>query len=132
MQILAASLKAEVRQRTLEVQVFNELTAKVQLALGIEEIWSACLEYMARLIPGEAIPYETATLHALLTSSDDRIYWQHSHPLTSKVKSEIEARLQESRAQWLAGNRDWVHNLEQPSIVELKSVLIEPVLADDS
>ena len=132
MQILAASLKAEVRQRTLEVQVFNELTAKVQLALGIEEIWSACLEYMARLIPGEAIPYGTATLHALLTNWDDRIYWQNSHPLTEEAKSEIEARLQESRAQWLAGNRDWVHNLEQPPIVDWKSVLIEPVILEES
>jgi PAS domain S-box-containing protein len=132
MQILAASLKAEVRQRTLEVQVFNELTAKVQLALGVEEIWSACLECLGRLIPGEVIPYGTATLHAILTNSDDRIYLQHSQPLTQEAKSEIEARLQESRAQWLAGNRDWVYNLEQPPIVELKSVLIEPVILDES
>ena len=132
MQILAASLKAEVRQRTLEVQVFNELTAKVQLALGIEEIWSACLEYMARLIPGEAIPYGTATLHALLTNWDDRIYWQNSHPLTQEAKSEIESCLHNASTQWLAGNRDWVHNLEQPPIVDWKSVLIEPVILEES
>jgi hypothetical protein len=46
MQILAASLKAKVRQRTLELQVLNELTEKVQLAAGADEIWSACLAHL--------------------------------------------------------------------------------------
>jgi len=132
MQILAASLKAKVRQRILEVQVFNELTAKVELAVGVEEIWSACLEYLGRLIPGEAIPYGIATIHALLTISDDRIYLKHSQPLTEEAKSQIGLRLQEAHTQWLAGNRDWVHNLEQPAIFELKSVLMAPVMADES
>ena len=132
MQILAASLKAKVRQRILEVQVFNELTAKVELAVGVEEIWSACLEYLGSLIPGEAIPYGIATIHALLTSSDDHIYLKHSQPLTEEAKSEIGLRLQEAHTQWLAGNRDWVHNLEQPAIFELKSVLMAPVMADES
>ncbi len=132
MQILAASLKAEVRQRTLEVQVFNELTAKVELALNAEEIWSACLECLGELIPGEVIPYGTATLHALLTNSDDRIYWQNSHSLTPEVKSEVEACLHNASSQWLAGNQEWAHNLQQPPIVEFKSVLIEPVMSGES
>lgn len=132
MQILAASLKAEVRQRTLEVQVFNELTAKVQLALGIEEIWSAWLECLGRLIFTEAIPYDIATLGALLTNSDDRIYWQNSHPLTPEVKSEVESCLHNARAQWLEGDRDWMQNLEQPPIIQFQSVLMAPVIADES
>ncbi|MFM9266313.1 PAS domain S-box protein [Tychonema sp. BBK16] len=132
MQILAASLKAEVRQRTLEVQVFNELTAKVELALTTEKIWSACLECLIRLIPGEVIPYKIATLGALLMNSDDRIYLQYSQPLTEGTRSQIELRLQEAHTQWLAGNRDWVHNLEQPAIFELKSVLVAPVMSGES
>ncbi|XZN90121.1 MAG: hypothetical protein ACM65M_21175 [Microcoleus sp.] len=124
MQILAASLKAKVRQRTLEVQVFKELTAKVQLAFGAEEIWSAGIEYLGRLIPTEAI--------AILTHSDDRIYCQNSAPLTEATTSEIESRLREARTQWLGGNRDWAHNLEHPPIVELKSVLMAPVMLDES
>jgi PAS domain S-box-containing protein len=132
MQILAASLKAEVRQRTLEVQVFNELTSKVELALNAEEIWSACLDCLGRLIPGEVIPYGTVTIHAILTNSDDRIYWQHSQPLTQEAKSEIESCLHNANTQWLAGNQEWAHNLEQPPIVEFKSVLIEPVILDES
>ncbi|TAD93066.1 MAG: PAS domain S-box protein, partial [Oscillatoriales cyanobacterium] len=124
MQILAASLKAKVRQRTLEVQVFNELTAKVQLAFGAEEIWSACIEYLGRLIPTAAI--------AILTHSDDRIYCQNSAPLTEATTSEIESRLLEARTQWLGGNRDWAHNLEHPPIVELQSVLMAPVMLDES
>ncbi len=132
MQILAASLKAEVRQRTLEVQVFNELTAKVQLALGIEEIWSAWLECLGRLIFTEAIPYDIARLGALLTNSDDRIYWQNSHPLTPEVKSEVESCLHNARTQWLEGDREWAHNLEQPPIIQFQSVLMAPVIADES
>ena len=72
MQILAASLKAKVRQRTLELQVLNELTEKVQLAAGADEIWSACLAHLGRLIPGAAI--------AILTPPDDRLYLQHLQP----------------------------------------------------
>ncbi len=124
MQILAASLKAKVRQRTLEVQVFKELTAKVQLAFSVEEIWSAGMEYLGRLIPTEAI--------AIFTHSDDRIYCQNSAPLTEATTSEIESRLREARTQWLGGNRDWAHNLEHPPIVELQSVLMAPVMLDES
>jgi GAF domain-containing protein len=132
MQILAASLKAKVRQRTLEVQVFNELTAKVELALSAEEIWSACLECLGCLIHGEAIPHEIATLDAILTNSDDRIYLQYSQPLTEGTSSEIELRLQKARTQWLGGNRDWTHNLEQYPIFEFQSVLMAPVITDES
>ncbi|WP_341733856.1 PAS domain S-box protein [Microcoleus sp. EPA2] len=124
MQILAASLKAKVRQRTLEVQVFKELSAKVQLAFSVEEIWSAGMEYLGRLIPTEAI--------AILTHLDDRIYCQNSAPLTEATKLEIESRLLEARTQWLGGNRDWAHHLEHPPIVELKSVLMAPVMLDES
>ncbi|MEG3842669.1 PAS domain S-box protein [Microcoleus sp. herbarium14] len=124
MQILAASLKAKVRQRTLELQVLNELTAKVQLADGADEIWSACLEYLDRLIPGEAI--------ALLTLPDDRIYLQHSQPLTARARAQIEKHLQSARIEWLAGNRDWAHSIASPPIAQFKSVLMAPANPDES
>lgn len=119
MQILAASLKEKVRQRTLELQVLNELTAKVQAALNSEEIWSAGIECIGRLIPVGAI--------ALLTLPDDRIYLQHSPPLTAGIKAEIEIRLQQARAAWQAGDRDWVRNTEGPPFVDFKSVLMAAV-----
>ena len=97
MQILAASLKAKVRQRTLELQVLNELTAKVQAALSADEIWSACLAHLDRLIPTQTI--------AILTLPDDQIYLEHLQPLRPSTKSEMEGRLQAARAEWLAGNR---------------------------
>jgi GAF domain-containing protein len=124
MQILAASLKEKVRQRTLELQVLHELNAKVQLAIGGEEIWSACLEYLGRLIPGETI--------AILTQPDDRIYLQHLQPLTAGVTGKIKARLQEASVEWLRGNRDWVNNIELPPIAQFKSVLMAPVNPDES
>ncbi|MEG4799050.1 PAS domain S-box protein [Microcoleus sp. ARI1-B5] len=124
MQILAASLKAKVRQRTLELQVLNELTAKVQLAADADEIGRACIEHIGRLIPAETI--------ALLTLPDDRIYLQHLQPLTEPAKSEIAACLQAARAAWLAGNRDWAHNIASPPIAQFKSVLMAPVNPDES
>ncbi|MEG3836873.1 PAS domain S-box protein [Microcoleus sp. MON2_D6] len=124
MQILAASLKAQVRQRTLELQVLNELTAKVQTSLSADEIWSACLAYLDRLIPGAAI--------ALLTPPDDRLYLEHSQPLTASAKAEIEERLQVARAEWLAGNRDWAHNIAPPPIAQFQSVLMAPANLDES
>ncbi|WP_293351686.1 MULTISPECIES: PAS domain S-box protein [unclassified Microcoleus] len=124
MQILAASLKAKVRQRTLELQVLNELTENVQLAAVADEIWSACLAHLGRLIPGETI--------ALLTLPDDRIYLQHLHPLTESVKSEIAACLQATRTQWLAGSRDWAYNIAGPPIAQFKSVLVAPANPEDS
>ncbi|MEG4811631.1 PAS domain S-box protein [Microcoleus sp. F8-D3] len=124
MQILAASLKAKVRQRTLELQVLNELTAKVQAALSADEIWSACLAYLDRLIPTEAI--------AILTPPDDRIYLQHLHPLSASAKAEIEGRLQAARVEWLAGNRDWAHNIAPPPMAQFQSVLMAPANLDES
>ncbi|MEG4227381.1 PAS domain S-box protein [Microcoleus sp. N9_B2] len=124
MQILAASLKAKVRQRTLEVQVLNELTAKVQAALSADEIWSACLAHLDRLIPGEAI--------AILTLPDDQIYLEHLQPLRPSTKAEMEGRLQAARAEWLAGNRDWAHNITPPPIAQFQSVLMAPANLDES
>ncbi|MEG5083055.1 PAS domain S-box protein [Microcoleus sp. AT8-B4] len=124
MQILAASLKAQVRQRTLELQVLNELTAKVQTSLSADEIWSACLAYLDRLIPTQAI--------AILTPPDDRLYLEHSQPLTASAKAEIEERLQVARAEWLAGNRDWAHNIAPPPIAQFQSVLMAPANLDES
>jgi len=124
MQILAASLQEKVRQRTLELQVLSELTAKVQAALSAEEIWSACIEHIGRLIPVGAI--------ALLTPSDNRIYLQHLQPLTAGAKAEIENRLQKSRAAWLEGNRDWVHSIEQPPLAQFKSVLMAAAAPDET
>jgi len=124
MQILAASLKAKVRQRTLELQVLNELTAKVQAALSADEIWSACLAYLDRLIPTEAI--------AILTLPDDRIYLEHLQPLSASTKAEMEGRLQAARAQWLAGNRDWEHNIAPPPMAQFQSVLMAPANLDES
>ncbi|MEG3859125.1 PAS domain-containing hybrid sensor histidine kinase/response regulator [Microcoleus sp. herbarium12] len=124
MQILAASLKAKVRQRTLELQVLNELTAKVQLAADAEAILSACIEHIGRLIPAETI--------ALLTLPDGRIYLKHLQPLTAPPNSEIEACLQAARLQWLAGDRDWAHNLATPPIAQFNSVLVAPVNQDES
>ncbi|MEG5032796.1 PAS domain S-box protein [Microcoleus sp. AT3-D2] len=124
MQILAASLKAKVRQRTLELQVLNELTAKVQAALSADEIWSACLAYLDRLIPTEAI--------AILTPPDDRLYLQHLQPLSASTRSEIEGRLQAARVEWLAGNRDWAHNIALPPIAQFQSVLMAPANQDES
>ncbi|MEG4209235.1 PAS domain S-box protein [Microcoleus sp. S13_B4] len=124
MQILAASLKAQVRQRTLELQVLNELTAKVQAALSADEIWSACLAHLDRLIPTDAI--------TILTLPDDRLYLQHLQPLSASTRAEIEGRLQAARAQWLAGNRDWAHNIAPPPIAEFQSVLMAPANPDES
>ncbi|MEG4457692.1 PAS domain S-box protein [Microcoleus sp. N9_A1] len=124
MQILAASLKAKVRQRTLEVQVLNELTAKVQAALSADEIWSACLAHLDRLIPGEAI--------AILTLPDDQIYLEQLQPLRPSTKAEMEGRLQAARAEWLAGNRDWAHNITPPPIAQFQSVLMAPANLDES
>ncbi|MEG4511532.1 PAS domain S-box protein [Microcoleus sp. F6_B4] len=124
MQLLAASLKAKVRQRTLELQVLNELTAKVQAALSADEIWSACLAYLDRLIPTEAI--------AILTPPDDRIYLQHLQPLSASAKAEIEGRLQAARVEWLAGNRDWAHNIAPPPMAQFHSVLMAPANPDES
>ncbi|MEG4515197.1 MULTISPECIES: PAS domain S-box protein [unclassified Microcoleus] len=124
MQILAASLKAQVRQRTLELQVLNELTAKVQAALSVEEIWSACLAHLDRLIPTEAI--------AILTLPDDQIYLEHLQPLSGSTKAEIEGRLQTARAEWLAGHRDWAHNITPPPIAQFQSILMAPANLDES
>ncbi|MEG5050478.1 MULTISPECIES: PAS domain S-box protein [unclassified Microcoleus] len=124
MQILAASLKAKVRQRTLELQVLNELTAKVQAALSADEIWSACLAHLDRLIPTQTI--------AILTLPDDRLYLQHLQPLTAGAKAEIEGRLQAAGAEWLAGNREWAHNIAPPPIAEFQSVLMAPANPDES
>ncbi|WP_445241033.1 PAS domain S-box protein [Microcoleus vaginatus] len=124
MQILAASLKAKVRQRTLELQVLNELTAKVQAALSVEEILSACLAHLDRLIPTEAI--------AILTLPDDQIYLEHLQPLSASTKAEMEGRLQAARAEWLAGNRDWAHNINPPPIAQFQSVLMAPANLDES
>ncbi|MEG4213908.1 PAS domain S-box protein [Microcoleus sp. Pol14C6] len=124
MQILAASLKAKVRQRTLELQVLNELTAKVQAALSVEEIWSACLAHLDRLLPTQAI--------AILTLPDDRIYLEHLQPLSASAKAEIEGRLQAARSEWLAGNRDWAHNITPPPIAQFQSVLMAPANLDES
>ncbi|MBD1829377.1 PAS domain S-box protein [Microcoleus vaginatus GB1-A2] len=124
MQILAASLKANVRQRTLELQVLNELTAKVQLAACADEIWSACLAHLDRLIPGAAI--------AILTPPDDRLYLQYLQPLTARARAEIEGRLQAARVEWLAGNRDWAHNIAPQPIAQFQSVLMAPANLDES
>ncbi|MEP6516216.1 PAS domain S-box protein [Microcoleus vaginatus] len=124
MQILAASLKAKVRQRTLELQVLHELTAKVQAALSVEEIWSACLAHLDRLIPTQAI--------AILTLPDDHIYLEHLQPLSGSTKTEIEGRLQAARAEWLAGNRDWAHNITPPPIAQFQSILMAPANLDES
>ncbi|MEG4959537.1 MULTISPECIES: PAS domain S-box protein [unclassified Microcoleus] len=124
MQILAASLKAKVRQRTLELQVLNELTAKVQLATCADEIWSACLAHLDRLIPGAAI--------AILTPPDDRLYLQHLQPLTASARAEIEGQLQAARVEWLAGNRDWADNIDPPPIAQFQSVLMAPANPDES
>ncbi|MEG4027084.1 MULTISPECIES: PAS domain S-box protein [unclassified Microcoleus] len=124
MQILAASLKAKVRQRTLELQVLNELTAKVQAALSVEEIWSACLAHLDRLIPTQAI--------AILTLPDDQIYLEHLQQLSGSTKAEIEGRLQAACAEWLAGNRDWAHNITPPPIAQFQSVLMAPANLDES
>lgn len=124
MQILAASLKAQVRQRTLELQVLNELTAKVQASLSVEEIWSACLAHLDRLIPTEAI--------AILTLPDDRIYLEHLQPLSASAKAEIEGRLQAARSEWLAGNRDWAHNIAPAPMAQFQSVLMAPANPDES
>ncbi|HSF72741.1 MAG TPA: PAS domain S-box protein, partial [Microcoleus sp.] len=124
MQILAASLKAKVRQRTLELQVLNELTAKVQASLSADEIWSACLAYLDRLIPTEAI--------AILTPPEDRIYLEHLQPLSASTRSEMEGRLQAARAEWLAGNRDWAHNITPPPVAQFQSVLMAPANLDES
>ncbi|MEG4571540.1 PAS domain S-box protein [Microcoleus sp. N3A4] len=124
MQILAVNLKAKVRQGTLELQVLNELTEKVQLAAGADEIWSACLAHLDRLIPGAAI--------AILTPPDDRLYLQHLQPLTASARAEIEGRLQAARAEWLAGNRDWAHNIAPPPIAQFQSVLMAPANPDES
>ena len=124
MQILAASLKAKVRQRTLELQVLNELTEKIQVAAGAEEIWSACLAHLLRLIPGATI--------AILTLPDDRLYLQHLQPLTAPARAEIEGRLQAARVEWLAGNQDWAHNIDPPPIAEFQSILMAPANPDES
>ncbi|MEG3879664.1 PAS domain S-box protein, partial [Microcoleus sp. herbarium7] len=124
MQILAASLKAKVRQRTLELQVLNELTAKVQLADRADAIWSACLECFDRLIPNSAA--------ALLTLPDDRIYLQHSQPLTARARAEIEGHLQSAEVEWRSGNRDWAHSIASPPIAQFKSVLMAPANSDES
>ncbi|MEG4857872.1 PAS domain S-box protein [Microcoleus sp. K1-B6] len=124
MQILAASLKAKVRQRTLELQVLNELTAKVQASLSADEICSACRAYLDRLIATEAI--------AILTLPDDRLYLEHLQPLTASATAEIEERLQAARAEWLAGNRDWAHNIAPPPIAQFQSVLMAPANLDES
>ncbi|WP_445248769.1 PAS domain S-box protein [Microcoleus sp. OTE_8_concoct_300] len=124
MQILAASLKAKVRQRTLELQVLNELTEKVQLATGADEIWSACLAHLLRLIPGATI--------AILTLPDDRLYLQHLQPLTTRARTEIEGRLQAARVEWLAGKQDWAHNIDFPPITEFQSILMAPANPDES
>ncbi len=124
MQILAASLKAKVRQRTLELQVLNELTEKVQLAAGAEEIWSACLAHLSRLIPGATI--------AILTLPDSRLYLQHLQPLTAPARAEIEGRLQAARVEWLAGNQDWAHNIDPPPIAQFQSILMAPANLDES
>ncbi|MGL5060724.1 MAG: hypothetical protein ACRC62_12165, partial [Microcoleus sp.] len=81
MQILAASLKEKVRQRTLELQVLNGLTAKVQAAISAEEIWNAAIEHIGQLIPAGAI--------ALLSLPEDRLYQQQSPPLTVAITTEI-------------------------------------------
>ncbi len=124
MQILAASLKAKVRQRIWEVQVLNELTAKVQLADRADEIWSACLECFDRLIPNSTA--------ALLTLPDDRIYLQHSQPLTARARAEIEGHLQSAEVEWRSGNRDWAHSIASPPIAQFKSLLMAPVNFDES
>jgi PAS domain S-box-containing protein len=124
MQILATSLKAKVRQRTLELQVLNELTEKVQLATGADEIWSACLAHLSRLIPGATI--------AILTLPDSRLYLQHLQPLTARARAEIEGRLQAARVEWLAGNRDWAHNIDAPPITQFQSILMAPANPDES
>lgn len=124
MQILAASLKAKVRQRTLELQVLNELTEKVQLAAGADEIWSACLAHLSRLIPGTTI--------AILTLPDSRLYLQHLQPLTAPARAEIEGRLQAARVEWIAGNQDWAHNIDPPPIAQFQSVLMAPANPDES
>ncbi len=124
MQILAASLKAKVRQRIWEVQVLNELTAKVQLADRADEIWSACLECFDRLIPNSTA--------ALLTLPDDRIYLQHSQPLTARARAEIEGHLQSAEVEWRSGNRDWAHSIASPPIAQFKSLLMAPVNLDES
>jgi PAS domain S-box-containing protein len=124
MQILAASLKAKVRQRTLELQVLNELTEKVQHAAGADEIWSACLTHLLRLIPAATI--------AILTLPDDRLYLQHLQPLTASARAEIQGRLQAARVEWLAGNRDWAHNIDPPPITQFQSILMAPANPDES
>ncbi|MBW3584559.1 MAG: PAS domain S-box protein [Cyanobacteria bacterium 0813] len=124
MQLLAASLKAKIRQRTLELQVLNELTEKVQLAACADEIWSACLAHLDRLIPGAAI--------AILTPPDDRLYLQYLQPLTARARAEIEGRLQAARVEWVAGNRDWGHNIDPQPIAQFQSVLMAPANLDES
>ena len=132
MQILAASLKAKVRQRTLELQVLNELTAKVQLADSADEIWSACLEYLDRLIPGSTILFVGFANVLWTLPPDDRIYLQHSHPLTDRTTAKIKARLQAARVEWIAGNRDWAYNIALPPIAQFKSILMAPANSDES
>ncbi|MBE9184744.1 PAS domain S-box protein [Microcoleus sp. LEGE 07076] len=147
MQILAASLKAKVRQRTLELQVLNELTLKLQLAGTVDEIWSACIEHIGRLMPAEAILFvgvapvgagfpsdRFANANALLTLPDERLLYLQppSHPLTDDTVAKIAARLQAAGAEWLAGNRDWAHNIALPPIAQFKSVLMTPANPDES
>jgi PAS domain S-box-containing protein len=108
----------------LELQVLNELTAKVQAALSADEIWSACLAHLDRLIPTQAI--------AILTLPDDQIYLEHLQPLRPSTKAEMEGRLQAARAEWLAGNRDWAHNITPPPIAQFQSVLMAPANLDEN
>ncbi|MGB3266619.1 MAG: PAS domain-containing protein, partial [Microcoleus sp.] len=146
MQILAASLKAKVRQRNLELQVLNELTLKLQLAATVDEIWSACIEHINRLMPAETVLFvgaapagtgfpsdRFANANALLTLPDEKLYLQQPpHPLAARTKAKIKARLQAAGAEWLAGNRDWAHNIALPPIAQFESVLMAPVNEDES
>ncbi|MBE9093967.1 PAS domain S-box protein [Tychonema sp. LEGE 07203] len=137
MQILAASLKAKVRQRTLELQVLNELSLKLQLAATVDEIWSACIEHINRLMPAETILFQgfpsDRFANALLTLPDQKLYLeQPPHPLAARTKAQIKARLQAAGAEWLAGNRDWAHNIALPPIAQFESVLMAPAHPDES
>ncbi|HSF74908.1 MAG TPA: PAS domain S-box protein, partial [Microcoleus sp.] len=77
-----------------------------------------------RLIPGATI--------AILTLPDDRLYLQHLQPLTAPARAEIEGRLQAARVEWLAGNRDWAHNIDPPPIAQFQSILMAPANPDES
>lgn len=128
---LAASLQEQVRQRTWELQVLNELTGQLQLTGNADEIWLLCLARLPQLIPGEA--------YAAIALPSHQIYQQSPQPLTREVRSAIEEYLQKvSRKE--NGGKEGELATEEPGkpddsqvvIPELNSVLVAPSRLEES